>query len=264
MRIALGLETGGGGIGVALIDADDGHDIACRSVQTPDGAVGAALREIGRTLGGVGVAVSDLAFLSVGLGPGSYTGVRVGIATALGLSLGRGIPVIGVPSLEAGALEAPEGAGLVLATQTASRDATALYAQVFRRTEGNRRPEALTDPRRLVRAEVPDFLRDAGLRIPPDEETPESARGLGGPPEGLWPGEASPGPAVWVVGPARMRILSPPVLGGLREPAGSPGPIPARFVAALGRLRWKEGLGGQTMALVPLYLRPPTTATPRA
>ncbi|MDF1656350.1 MAG: tRNA (adenosine(37)-N6)-threonylcarbamoyltransferase complex dimerization subunit type 1 TsaB [Verrucomicrobiales bacterium] len=43
----------------------------------------------------------DLEGVAVGLGPGSYGGVRVGIAVANGLSLVLGIPVIGVSSLEA-------------------------------------------------------------------------------------------------------------------------------------------------------------------
>lgn len=41
-----------------------------------------------------------LTHLAVGLGPGSYTGLRVGLATALGLARGRELPVLGVPSFE--------------------------------------------------------------------------------------------------------------------------------------------------------------------
>lgn len=42
-----------------------------------------------------------LDLISVGLGPGSYSGVRVGIAAANGISLALQIPVVGVSSLEA-------------------------------------------------------------------------------------------------------------------------------------------------------------------
>lgn len=43
----------------------------------------------------------DLQGIAVGEGPGSYTGIRVGVAAGLGLARGLGLPVVGVGSLEA-------------------------------------------------------------------------------------------------------------------------------------------------------------------
>jgi tRNA threonylcarbamoyladenosine biosynthesis protein TsaB len=57
-----------------------------------------------------GISLAEVDLLAVGLGPGSFTGLRVGIATAQGLALASDLPVVGVGSLEALAFGLGSGA----------------------------------------------------------------------------------------------------------------------------------------------------------
>jgi len=58
-----------------------------------------------------GMSIDRLRAVVVGLGPGSFTGLRVGLATAKGLALGGGVPIYGTSSLAM--LAASTGPGLV-------------------------------------------------------------------------------------------------------------------------------------------------------
>jgi len=53
---------------------------------------------------------SDLGRIAVAIGPGSFTGIRVGVAAARGFGLALGVPVVGVTTLEALAFDAVENA----------------------------------------------------------------------------------------------------------------------------------------------------------
>lgn len=59
------------------------------------------LEFIDKTLSEAGIKKNDLHAVSVSLGPGSYTGLRIGMSTAKGLAYGLNIPLIGVSTLEA-------------------------------------------------------------------------------------------------------------------------------------------------------------------
>ncbi len=77
---------------------------------------------ISELLDELGWSRSSLDRLGVSVGPGSFTGLRVGIACAQGLSLGLGIPLVGVTSLRAMARAVPdEIAGVRVAVLDARR-----------------------------------------------------------------------------------------------------------------------------------------------
>lgn len=84
----------------------------------------------------------DLDRIAVTIGPGSFTGLRVGLAFAKGLALASGRPWVGIGTLEAMAASAG-GAGVVAACLDAGRGQ--VYLQVF--VDGR----AVTDPEVLSR-----------------------------------------------------------------------------------------------------------------
>jgi tRNA threonylcarbamoyl adenosine modification protein YeaZ len=65
-------------------------------------------------LAGTGRSLDGVTAIAVGTGPGSFTGLRVGMSLAKGLAVGLAVPIVGVPSLEAW-LEADPAAHAALA-----------------------------------------------------------------------------------------------------------------------------------------------------
>jgi tRNA threonylcarbamoyladenosine biosynthesis protein TsaB len=112
------------------------------------------LPALAQSLGELGASAADIETVLVGTGPGSYTGLRVGIATALGLVRGAGARIVGVPSGETlvfGSLP-PGGEGVYLLDARQGE----LYFAVYRRTEHD--VETLSPPCVLTAAELPRHL----------------------------------------------------------------------------------------------------------
>src|SRR4051812_8884868 len=65
------------------------------------------LEDVDALLRQAGAHTRELEALAVGIGPGSFTGVRIGLSTARGLALALGVPVAGVSTLDALAAGAP-------------------------------------------------------------------------------------------------------------------------------------------------------------
>ena len=112
MRV-LAIDTSTEALSVAL--RDDQGTIE-RGMETARGHAEHLLSLIDAVLGEAGVRLAQLDGIAAGVGPGSFTGVRIGVAVAQGLSYGAGVPVVPVTSLEALAFAAIEsGADRVIA-----------------------------------------------------------------------------------------------------------------------------------------------------
>ncbi len=111
--IVLGLDTATAATAVALRLAD-GTVVERRDDPSPGAHPGHATRLLSmaaEVLAGAGVSWGQIERIAVGLGPGTFTGLRVGVATARGLAHSRGIELVGVSSLQALALGALAGPG---------------------------------------------------------------------------------------------------------------------------------------------------------
>ena len=119
---SLALARGGEVLGAKTIVEDAARRSAEHSAE-----LGPALDSL---LERCGVSLNDLSGIGVGLGPGSYTGLRVGIAFAKGLEFGLGVPLVGVPSFEAIAYACRDFGGTICALVDARMGG--IYAGLYR------------------------------------------------------------------------------------------------------------------------------------
>lgn len=221
-RIELGIDSASNEAAVALLDGDELLTERRWTVETNYSRE--LLGGIDAALGAAGVKRAELAAIAVDAGPGGYSGLRSGVATAQGLAFALGIPLAGVSRLEAAAFPHLEGGRPVVAAHQAGggRIAWAAYAD-----GGDGAPAILEAPR----LDEPD----ACLRA-----APRGAR---------WCGELS----------EELRAA----LAGV-EGTAPPGSENVRRAADLVRLaRLHEAYGDPALVDV-VYLRPPPITRPAA
>lgn len=135
MRVLL-LDTAGPVVGVAAWHGDT--LVGAASARLGQGADGWLMPEAARLLDTLG----GLDRVGVTVGPGAFTGLRVGLAVALGLAFARRVPVVGISSLALRAATAP-GRARVLALLDAKKGR--VYAGVYD-----------------TRGPVPEFVEEEG------------------------------------------------------------------------------------------------------
>ncbi|CAN5906275.1 tRNA (adenosine(37)-N6)-threonylcarbamoyltransferase complex dimerization subunit type 1 TsaB [soil metagenome] len=113
----LGLDTATFTSGIAILDGD--HVLA-EARHDASGQKSDLLVAIDLACKRAGIAPTELAVVSVGAGPGSFTGLRIGMATAKGIAFATGKPLWAVSSLAALAHDA-HAPGFIVAVLDARR-----------------------------------------------------------------------------------------------------------------------------------------------
>jgi tRNA threonylcarbamoyl adenosine modification protein YeaZ len=227
----LALDTGSPWVSVALAHAAGPNgEIAAVRAAIMERSSNQVLEMMRAVLVETGVRQAELGGIVALLGPGSFTGVRIGLATALGFHQALGIPATGLSTFEALAVaaDAPHGAVTLAAVDALRGDWS---VQAF--------------------AAGPSLTPLGAPEIIPSGQIPALFDRLGAPPEGRVVAGFDLGRlAVLPDWPAKIRLFTPD---------------PQRPLAAVAALRaidpslaWDPG-----SLVAPLYSRPPAVTLPR-
>ncbi|MGE5203139.1 MAG: tRNA (adenosine(37)-N6)-threonylcarbamoyltransferase complex dimerization subunit type 1 TsaB [Acidobacteriota bacterium] len=221
MRV-LAFDSSGNGCSAAVVD--EGGVLAHEFEAMALGQAERLVPMIARTMEAARLGFGELDCIAVTVGPGAFTGVRIGIAAAEGLALATGRPVLGLTSFETVAAAVPEallaGRRLVVALESRREE---LYLQAF-------------DAARMP--------LDGGALVP----------------EAQWR-RWIPASPLTLAGDGSERLEA--ALGGTSiERAPGSGIPDAADLGRLARARWLAG--ARTPRLEPLYLRAPDTTLPAA
>ncbi len=194
---------------------------ACRATVMERGHAEALMPMVIEVLAEAGVAFADVDLVAVTTGPGSFTGLRIGLAAARGMALAASLPCFGVTTLEAVAESIDHrrhADKMVLAALDSKRGD--IFAQVFGAVD-----HPLEQPAAVSADDLPRII--------------------------------SAGPVV-VVGSAAdtaVRVLTD---AGIQAVAATPAVPVATAVAAIAARRWPND-EELSRPPAPMYLRPPDT-----
>lgn len=228
----LGIETSTAVCGAAL--ARDGRIIAEAQVEGPQLHSERLLPLVKEVFETAGLTLGEIDGVACSIGPGSFTGLRIGLSVAKGLAYAAGLPIAAVPTLEALAFRAALGGRVrsgaaVLASIDARRDE--VYAALYR--WNGRALDVVSAPAALAAAAVVGSLaEDVVLAGDGSAKLLRCADELG-----------------------VARRMLPPAPG---DGSGAAGPV-----ALLGELRLLAGARADLESLEPDYVKDfYTTATP--
>ena len=232
MNTLLALETADTACGVAVWD--NGACRAAAHIHRPRVHAARLTPLIQETLAHADMSAGQVDAVAVSAGPGSYTGLRIGMSTAKGFTMARNLSLIPVPTLEAAAYALAPWASpgdLVVPTIDARRND--VFAAAYLRTDKSWSP-----------------LVDAG---PYDISTLADA---------VWDATTGEG-IIWCTGPGAEKAATPlrshdaaqPVASKIRVVPASHRALSARHVAQRGWTLAHEGVRADPRTVEPAYLK---------
>ena len=96
------------------------------------------LKNVDLCIKAAGIQFGDIAGIGVALGPGSFTGLRIGISTAKTLAWANQLPILGIPTLDALALNVPYSRYKVCPLLDAKKDE--VYCRIYEMVDGYPKP----------------------------------------------------------------------------------------------------------------------------
>ena len=203
--ILLALETATSTCGAAVLDDDT--VVAEAHLHRPRVHAERLTPLVEDLLGHAGVATEALDAVAASMGPGSYTGLRIGVSTAKGWALAADAAFVGVPTLEAYAAQLRPVAApgdVVCALLDARRDE--VYAGAYRRTTDGMDQHASTTA--LPVDDLPGWVGTVDGRLwLVGDGAPKSQAALGGTSASIvLPADKTPPSAGWVARCGRQRL----------------------------------------------------------
>jgi tRNA threonylcarbamoyladenosine biosynthesis protein TsaB len=190
----LALETSSSGGEIALLD--ENHVIRHATLPVGYRTAQSLAPTLAEQLAAAGWTPRDIQLIAVTHGPGSFTGLRIGVTTAKVLAYATGAPVIGINTLEVIAAQSPP-APLVTAVLDAQR--RQLFSASFRRpappTLEWRHPTAIVDLEPWLAArESGELVTGPGIRLVEAQLPPDV---LAAPPDSWAPRATVVGQLAW-------------------------------------------------------------------